>query len=177
MASATIESGIQRVILDPDRGEVWIAERGVRLTQRGRAVVDVRLLEGGPPVAPMGASSSPGLEQALDEITEYLLGKRRSFDLPLFVDGPPFFRRCWEELAKIPYGGTLSYGELALRAGSPGGARAVGAAMRANRLPLLIPCHRVVGAGGKLGGFSCGIAWKKHLLHLEGVSHGLDMPQ
>lgn len=81
--------------------------------------------------------------------------------------GTPFQRKVWRAMAKIPHGQTMTYGELAVAIGHPGAARAVGGACGANPLPLWLPCHRVVAANNRLGGFSCGLAWKKHLLAAE----------
>jgi len=86
------------------------------------------------------------------------------------LEGPPFYRAVWEALRKVPYGSTVSYGELAALAGRPGAARAVGSAMNRNPAAILVPCHRVTASQGKLGGFACGIEWKKFLLALEGGS-------
>ncbi|GAB4168248.1 MAG: hypothetical protein Tsb0017_00060 [Geothermobacteraceae bacterium] len=104
------------------------------------------------------------------QLDGYFSGQLMTFDLPLDwnrVDG--FYRRCLEELAQIPYGRTVSYGELAALAGSPGAARAVGSAMARNPWPLIIPCHRVLSAGGRQGGYSggCGLASKSWLLEWE----------
>ena len=109
-------------------------------------------------------------DQALEEVCEqllaYLAGRRRSFSLPLAPGGSEFQRQVWSALQRIPYGETCTYGELARRLGREGAARAIGAANGANPLPLLIPCHRVVAAGG-LGGYSGGLELKRRLLALE----------
>jgi methylated-DNA-[protein]-cysteine S-methyltransferase len=157
----------------PDEGEAWVGRHGCRVTVRGGRVVETLLLDGAP-LFHGSAKATPALQSALNEIGEYLSGKRRYFSVPIFMEGPPFYRKVWEALRQVPYGKTLSYGELAILAGSPGGARAVGSAMAKNPLVLLVPCHRVVGSGGKLGGFSCGTAWKKFLLELEGRSATLE---
>jgi methylated-DNA-[protein]-cysteine S-methyltransferase len=86
------------------------------------------------------------------------------------VGGTPFQRAVWEAIRSIPHGSTISYAELAQRVGRPGAARAVGQAVGANPIPLLIPCHRVVGAGGGLGGFGGGLPMKRTLLRQEGVA-------
>lgn len=102
------------------------------------------------------------------ELGEYLCGERTSFDLPLDPRGTAFQRAVWAELRRVPYGTTVSYGELARRAGRPRAARAVGQAVGANPLPILLPCHRVLPGGGGLGGFGPGVDWKRRLLALEG---------
>lgn len=103
------------------------------------------------------------------ELEEYFAGARRSFDLPLRTAGTPFQRAVWEALLAIPYGQTRTYGELARALGRPGAARAVGGACHVNPICILIPCHRVVGAGGALTGFAGGLEIKKALLELERV--------
>jgi len=109
----------------------------------------------------------PLLELAARELQEYLEGRRMEFDIPLAPDGTDFQRQVWAELRKIPYGETVSYGEIAARTGRPKAARAVGMANHRNPIPILIPCHRVVGAGGALVGYGGGLSIKKKLLELE----------
>lgn len=107
------------------------------------------------------------LRKAVAEIGEYLLGKRRKFTVSIQLQGTEFQKRVWEKLREVPYGLTCSYADLARDAGSPRACRAVGQANGANRLLLLVPCHRVIQADGGLGGFGCGIDVKKYLLNLE----------
>lgn len=102
-----------------------------------------------------------------DQLQEYFDGTRQEFDLPLDPRGTAFQRAVWRELTRIPYGETISYGELARRIGQPEASRAVGAANGANPIPIVIPCHRVIGANGSLTGFGGGIETKKRLLALE----------
>jgi len=109
----------------------------------------------------------PDVIEATGQITEYLSGRRRGFDLPLDFKGTDFQVSVWQALQKIPYGRTWSYGQVARAVGRPKAARAVGRACGANPLPLVIPCHRVVGADGDLTGFGGGLEWKKWLLELE----------
>ncbi len=97
------------------------------------------------------------------QLSEYFDRKRESFDLPLVYPGTPFQERVWKQLLKIPYGKTISYATLARRVGSDGACRAVGTANGANRIAIIIPCHRVVNASGKLGGYGGGL-WRKQLL-------------
>lgn len=108
---------------------------------------------------------------AIAQIQEYLAGKREEFRLELDLRATGFQIRVYAALLEIPYGEVRSYGEIASAIGEPGGARAVGAAAGANPLPLVVPCHRVVGAHGKLGGFGGGLALKKRLLVLEHGKH------
>jgi methylated-DNA-[protein]-cysteine S-methyltransferase len=102
------------------------------------------------------------------QILEYLNGRRTAFDLDLDWQGTPFQLKVLRRVAKIPYGKTRTYGEIARLVGRPSAARAVGAANGSNRLPLVIPCHRVVAANG-LGGYGGGLALKRRLLELEGA--------
>jgi len=103
------------------------------------------------------------------EIKEYFEGKRKRFDIPVAIDGTDFQVKVWLCAMKIPYGKTVTYGVLAKEIKRPKAARAVGGAMRRNPLPLLIPCHRVIGVDGKLVGFQPSIEIKKFLLNLEGA--------
>ena len=117
------------------------------------AVVAIHLL--GKRKAPVsGNSDHPLLHVAASQIDEYFCARRHTFDLPIMLLGTPFRRRAWEALARIPFGQTRSYGDIASEIGSA--ARAVGGACGANPITLVIPCHRVVAAGGSLGGFSGG---------------------
>jgi len=104
---------------------------------------------------------------ALDQIAEYLDGRRREFDLPLDVRGTDFQRRVWAAVAAIPYGETRAYAEIARAMGRPAAARAVGAANGANPLPLVVPCHRVIGSDGSLAGYGGGLDVKRKLLEME----------
>lgn len=107
------------------------------------------------------------LKDAVCQLKEYFSGQRQSFDLPMAPIGTSFQTKVWKALREIPYGVTITYGELAERVGSPKGYRAVGNANGKNPLVIFQPCHRVVAAGGKLGGFSAGIHRKKFLLGME----------
>jgi methylated-DNA-[protein]-cysteine S-methyltransferase len=109
-------------------------------------------------------------QQTAQELAGYLAGRLRSFTVPVAADGTAFQKAVWAELAKIPYGKKRTYGELAATLGRPRGARAVGAACGANPVPILVPCHRVVGSNGSLGGFGAGLTVKRKLLDLEGGS-------
>lgn len=108
------------------------------------------------------------LLQARRQLEEYFAGTRRDFDLPLSPRGTDFQRRVWNTLAEIAYGDTWSYRDLALRLGKPTATRAVGAANGRNPLPIVLPCHRVIGADGSLTGFGGGLPTKAFLLRLEG---------
>lgn len=111
--------------------------------------------------------SCPLLEQAAAELAEYFAGIRRTFTLPLSPAGTAFQRAVWQALETIPYGETVSYRDIALRIGNPKACRAVGMANNRNPIPILIPCHRVVGADGSLTGYAGGLDAKEQLLKLE----------
>jgi methylated-DNA-[protein]-cysteine S-methyltransferase len=113
--------------------------------------------------------STEPLRGAKRELDAYFEGTRRSFDLPLDSRRDGFTGRVLEELARVPYGEVVSYGELARRAGNPSAARAVGMTMNRNRIPIVLPCHRVVGANGSLVGYAGGLETKRFLLELEGA--------
>lgn len=116
------------------------------------------------------AGSCPILEQACAEIREYWEGRRRSFNVPLdWGECSPFRHHVYRHLSSVPFGETLTYAELARRAGSPGAARAVGTACATNPLPLVVPCHRVVPASGGIGNYAGGREMKEILLRLEGA--------
>jgi methylated-DNA-[protein]-cysteine S-methyltransferase len=108
------------------------------------------------------------LAEAVRQLREYFAGRRRDFDLPLVLEGTDFQRKVWRKLQEIPYGETISYGELAKRVGNPKASRAVGSANGKNRIPIVIPCHRVIAGDGGLGGFGGGLSTKEKLLALEG---------
>ena len=116
---------------------------------------------------PSWAHSPASLAFARVQLEEYFAGTRQLFDLPLHPLGTPFQLAVWRELARIPYGATRSYGELARRIGQPRAVRAVGAANGRNPLPIVLPCHRVIGADGSLTGFGGGLPTKRFLLAME----------
>ncbi|MFT2751907.1 methylated-DNA--[protein]-cysteine S-methyltransferase [Clavibacter sp. Sh2088] len=113
---------------------------------------------------------SPVLQEAARQLEEWFAGRRQTFDVPVRLAGTPFQVAVWEALLRVPHGGVTTYGALAQAAGRPGGARAVGGAVGANRLCILVPCHRVLGADGRVTGFSAGdgVATKVRLLAVEG---------
>jgi len=145
---AGTEKGICRIAFEEEALRVWLA----------------RHLRAKP-------GSDPGpLTEAVAQLREYFSRLRHRFDLPMDVRGTPFQQAVWREVASIPYGTTITYGEIARRLGRGlEAARAVGAAVGANPLPILIPCHRVIGADGSLVGYGGGLDVKVTLLRLEGV--------
>ncbi len=113
--------------------------------------------------------SEPKLRVVAKALERYFAGRSKAFDLELAPEGSPFQNKVWLELAKIPWGTTVSYGELARRVGRPKAARAVGRANATNPIPIVLPCHRVIGASGDLTGYGGGMERKEKLLALEGV--------
>lgn len=121
--------------------------------------------------AVFGAEASPGghsiLDQTRRELLEYFAGEREIFTIPLVLDGTPFQTSVWRALLEIPFGITTSYDAIAQRIGRPGAARAVGRANGDNRIAIIVPCHRVIGANGSLVGYGGGTDRKRRLLALE----------
>ena len=111
--------------------------------------------------------SHPVLKKAARELEDFLSGKRKNFTVPLHADGTEFQHKVWEQIARIPFGKTITYSELARRAGRPEAIRAAGAATGRNPLAIIVPCHRVVAKSGALQGFAGGLETKKRLLALE----------
>lgn len=141
----------------------------LRLVSRGGRMLRIEF--GGHPGS--GEEGEHGADPVLDtcevQLGEYFDGARRSFDLPMAAAGTAFQQTVWQALRHIPYGEVRSYRDIATAIGKPGAVRAVGAANSRNPLPILIPCHRVIGRDGSLTGFSGGLAAKQRLLELEGA--------
>jgi methylated-DNA-[protein]-cysteine S-methyltransferase len=116
--------------------------------------------------------SAGPLPECARQIREYFDGERTEFDLPLAPEGTDFQQRVWKQIARIPFGKTITYAELARRAGAEGSARAAGAATGRNPITLVVPCHRVVGSDGSLTGYAGGLPRKTKLLEIEGVLQG-----
>lgn len=119
------------------------------------------------PPDPAWREDSGPLKETIRQLRAYFAGKLENFDLPLAPEGTTFQLRVWERLCEIPYGETISYGQLAGRIGNPKASRAVGLANGANPIPIVIPCHRVIGSDGKLTGYGGGLPIKEKLLALE----------
>ncbi|HUP24159.1 MAG TPA: methylated-DNA--[protein]-cysteine S-methyltransferase [Thermoanaerobaculia bacterium] len=152
-------------IIDSPIGPLTLVGEGERLLaihlpKLGRAV----------PPPPDAALDGGALDEAARQLGEFFAGRRRAFELDLDPRGSEFQRRVWFELAEIGYGETISYAELARRVGRPGAARAVGAANGRNPLPIVLPCHRVIGSDGSLVGYGGGLPAKRVLLELEGAT-------
>lgn len=107
------------------------------------------------------------IEKTIDELEEYFKGKRREFSIPLKLEGTEFQKSVWTELLNIPYGETRTYGEIAKSIGNEKGSRAVGNANNKNPIPIIVPCHRVIGSNNKLVGYGGGLDIKEKLLNLE----------
>ncbi|WP_210571919.1 methylated-DNA--[protein]-cysteine S-methyltransferase [Streptomyces sp. GESEQ-4] len=121
-----------------------------------------------PPEESFGPREDTLFSEAEDQLEAYFAGELKEFTLELRLDGTPFQRTVWDQLRKIPYGETRSYGDLADALGNPGASRAVGLANGKNPIGIIVPCHRVVGAGGSLTGYGGGLERKRRLLEFEG---------
>ncbi len=150
------------------------------LTSDGPTITGLNLPEhSGRPAAPIAASwrQDPGpFREAVAQLDAYFEGERTTFDLPLSMGGTPFQRQVWDALLTVPYGTTVSYAEQARRIGRAGSARAVGAANGRNPVAIIVPCHRVIGAGGKLTGYGGGLPLKQWLLDHEATVLGRARP-
>lgn len=149
-------------VVDSPIGKLSVAvdDAGVCGVQFG--VADGGVVDGAEP------SDEPRLQVAVDELRAYFAGELTDFTVPLSVRrGSDFERAVWREMSRIPYGEMRTYGEVAAAVGDPSGARAVGVACNHNPIPVIVPCHRIVGAGGKLVGFGGGLPRKRFLLELE----------
>lgn len=143
---------------------VAMDEKGVKL---------VKLYEGSKapvPIFNVWRKSPSDLKEATDQLKAYFAGELRVFDLPLSLEGTPFQLQVWSALQTIPYGEIRSYMDMAISMGNDKACRAVGGANGRNPIPVIIPCHRVVGSNGSLGGYSGGLGLKRRLLAIEGVS-------
>jgi methylated-DNA-[protein]-cysteine S-methyltransferase len=118
--------------------------------------------------------SDATLVTAREQLAEYFAGERQQFDLPLKLAGTPFQQRVWQELVRIPFGTTITYGQLAERVGKPTASRAVGHANGRNPISIIVPCHRVIGADGKLTGYGGGMDKKEWLLAWERTTAGAE---
>jgi methylated-DNA-[protein]-cysteine S-methyltransferase len=136
---------------------------GILMEEDSGSITDIRFV----PEGPVTVTSNKVLSEAKNQIEEYFAGGRRVFAIPARSSGTAFSKKVYGIVSSIPYGSTMTYGEVAGLLGDPGKARAVGNALHRNPLPLLVPCHRVVAAYGLTGGFNGGPDIKKKLLYLE----------
>ncbi len=160
--SSAVEVGFRHAVVNSPVGELTLVGRagalaGVYFTEHVRR----------PEQEAFGDRDDSAFADARRQLAEYFAGSRRAFDLQLAPVGNPFQRRVWAQLMAIPYGETRTYGQLAVALGDRGLARAVGAANGQNPLSIVVPCHRVVGADGKLTGYAGGVQRKAFLLELE----------
>lgn len=141
------------------------------LVADGDALHRVSMQEATPlQIDPAWKRSRAALKPVAKQLAEYFAGRRREFDVPLAEAGTPFQRQVWEAVRAIGYGETATYGQLAARVDRPSAVRAVGAANGRNPIPVIVPCHRVVGSGGSLTGYGGGVERKRLLLELEAGS-------
>ena len=174
----TISSPIGNLTLHVDDGALTRIDFGGEAAGAGRAGTSgvdgartrIDVGNGGAPAS--GDGDATALDAAAVQLREYFAGERATFDLPLNPDGNAFERRVWAELARIPYGDTASYAEIARRIGRPGAARAVGRANARNPIAIVVPCHRVIGSDGSLTGYAGGLDAKRALLALERAARG-----
>ncbi|MDX6224315.1 MAG: methylated-DNA-[protein]-cysteine S-methyltransferase [Frankiales bacterium] len=138
------------------------------LTRRGEALTGVTFAPFSAPA--LGTRNDDAFDDVTSQLEAYFTGERTDFDLPLAPRGTPFQLAVWAALLEIPYGQTCSYGQLAARIGLPHASRAVGAANGSNPLPIVVACHRVIGASGKLTGYGGGLDRKRLLLDLESAA-------
>ncbi|MGD9605448.1 MAG: methylated-DNA--[protein]-cysteine S-methyltransferase [Bacilli bacterium] len=138
-------------------GKLWIEEQNNKIISLGCEKEQLEETE---------EKETPLIKQVRDELNEYFAKTRTVFTFPIEIKGPPFYKRVWEEMVHIPYGKTMTYQDLAVKLQTKG-IRAIGGACKHNKLMLVIPCHRVIGAKGNLTGFYGGLAMKEQLLNLE----------
>jgi methylated-DNA-[protein]-cysteine S-methyltransferase len=124
-----------------------------------------------PPVGPDWVENKAFFAKVVQQLDEYFAGQRHQFEVDYGAAGTPFQRKVWQELEKLPYGHTCTYKDIAIKIGHPGAVRAVGSAVGNNPLSIVVPCHRVLGTGGRLTGYAGGVASKTILLNLEGIAH------
>ncbi len=156
---------------DPHVSQVTVSSPvgPLRLESSDEALVGIRFLGDAPLPPPEDVGRTPDLlAETARQLDEYFAGRRTTFDLPLAPRGTSFQQLVWTTLREIPFGQTTSYGDLARRIGRPSAVRAVGAANGQNPIPIVIPCHRVIGRTGRLVGFGGGLQAKRYLLDLEG---------
>lgn len=137
------------------------------LVSDGKAITHLEFENNKYPAPKYPPGKDKVLDQAKKELDAYFAGRLKKFEVPVAPQGTPFQKQAWKALTQIPYGATRSYGEQACAIGRPKAVRAIGAANGRNPIPIIIPCHRVIGADGSLTGFGGGMATKQFLLELE----------
>lgn len=141
----------------------------LQLVSNGSALIEIRFADRHRDAVDTATGKDPALDDGARQLDEYFAGRRHHFDLPLAAGGTAFQQQVWRALVAIPYGETRSYRDIAMHIGRIRAVRAVGAANGRNPLPIVVPCHRVVGSDGSLTGFAGGLALKRQLLELEGA--------
>lgn len=145
-----------------DIGKIGIADNG-------KAITNVYFNES-PQLKDTEIMETDLLKEAAQQLKDYLAGKRKNFNIPLMPEGTEFQQNVWKALQQIPYGKTCTYGEIARKIGNPKACRAVGMANNKNPIGIFIPCHRVIGANGRLVGYAGGLEMKEHLLAIEKIN-------
>ena len=146
---------------DTKIGKIFVEEENGFITRLG--------FSGGNSPAREGAEEPPVVKKAFEELDMYLEGRLKKFTVPIKPEGTGFQKTVWQNLMKIPYGETATYREIAIRSGNSRAVRAVGAANNRNPIAIIIPCHRVIGADGKICGYAAGAKIKEALLKIEGA--------
>ncbi|MDR1601995.1 MAG: methylated-DNA--[protein]-cysteine S-methyltransferase [Tannerella sp.] len=139
----------------------------IRISENGQSITAIKFVDAHPTQPETDETETPLLREAVRQLSEYFGGKRQHFDLPLDQPGTGFQKRIWRALCTIPCGETRTYGQIAVAVGCPKGARAVGMACNRNAITIAVPCHRVIGANGKLTGYAGGLERKRQLLAIE----------
>ena len=152
-------------VVDSPVGRLYLAATDEGLTH----ILFVAQMDHEPLAIPGAGAAARIVRETERQLADYFSGRRRDFDVPLAPAGTEFQRAAWKALAEVPYGETISYAELAQRMERPRAVRAVGAANGANPIPIILPCHRIIGADGTLTGYGGGLDTKRRLLSLEGV--------
>ena len=152
-------------VVDSPVGQLCLAATDEGLTH----ILFLAKMDQIPQVVPGTGAAARIVRETERQLADYFGGRRREFDVPLAPAGTEFQRAAWKALADVPYGKTISYAELARRMDRPRAVRAVGAANGANPIPIILPCHRIIGADGTLTGYGGGLDTKRRLLSLEGV--------
>ena len=146
----------------------------LEVTSDGESVTSLAIERGGElPFEDLPERSNPVLDRAIEQLREYFAGTRTDFDLPVSLAGTEFQKAVWSELSSLPFGGVVSYGEIGNATGRATAGRAVGGAVGANPIPIIVPCHRVLASDGRITGYSGGngIPTKVWLLDHEGIAH------
>lgn len=164
------KGGIRATISSMNRDYLKTPIGVLRIETENDKIREIYLLRDGEHITDEPCAKDPLIDEAKRQLTEYFEGKRTIFNLELdFGAGSEFQQRVWKTLTEIPYGETMSYGQVAEAAGSPKGARACGNAVGANPFLIVVPCHRVIKGDGTIGGFSSGLDKKKILFGVEGI--------